>query len=140
MKAIKLYAPKLLASRNQYEAEMGAHRGSVYIEDGELEETQFAHIQLLDMEGRYVASDLGYFPVLPEHFDCMIYEARDGRSWYDYRINAAGIDYFRTTFKIYPDRVTLVVEAEILEKMDRMERAAAALLEGANKIKKLLKR
>lgn len=139
METIKLYAPKLLASRDQYEAEMGKRRGSVYIEDGELEETRFVHVQLLDMEGRYVADDLGYFPVLPDHFDSIVCESRDGRTWYDYRINAVGRDYFKTTYNIYPDRLTLVVEAEVREEMDRMQRRAAALLEEANKIKKLLK-
>ena len=69
--ATKLLAPRIVTKKRhaghswEYEERV---RGSIYVEDGDLEETSFIHCQELDYEGRSIEADLGFFEVTPDMF------------------------------------------------------------------------
>ena len=69
--ATKLLAPKMvLRTRHKgTDAEYTESvKGSIYVEDGELEETCFVHIRTLDCDGRRYVDDYGFFKVTPDMF------------------------------------------------------------------------
>jgi hypothetical protein len=135
----KLFAPVLVPDTRPYSG-CSMKQGSIYIEDGQLEETYLAHVCLLDCEGRYVEEDLGYFEVKPEYFDCKIENNYDGTlTFYEYNINKVGVQYFRNTFNIYPERIKLVPVGEVRAKIAAEQRHAAAILRRVDSMIKLLK-
>lgn len=137
----KLFAPVQVPDPRPYSGHP-MKKGSIYIEDGQLEETYLVHIWSLDMDGRYVDEDFGFFEVKPEYFDCEIRAARtrDGvHTWYEYRWNQTGLDYLGNTFKLYPDRFAMVTVDEVRREIASLERQAAAVQRRADQMKKLLK-
>lgn len=77
--ATKLLAPKV--------------EGSIYIEDGELEETSFIHCRTLDCDGRRYEDDFGFFKVTPDMF--RVEERRtydETRTYLNYYLTAEGLD------------------------------------------------
>lgn len=77
--ATKLLAPKV--------------DGSIYVEDGELEETSFIHCKTLDCDGRRVEDDFGFFKVTPDMFtveERITYD--ETRTYFKYYLTAAGLD------------------------------------------------
>ena len=77
--ATKLLAPKV--------------EGSIYVEDGELEETSFIHCKTLDCDGRRVEDDFGFFKVTPDMFhveERITYDKT--RTYLKYRLTDKGWD------------------------------------------------
>ena len=135
----KLFAPVLVPDTRPYSGR-SMKQGSIYIEDGQLEETYLAHVCILDQDGRYVEEDLGYFEIKPEYFDCELKTAQAGTlTFYRFTINKVGIQYFGDTFKIYPNRIELVTVGEVRAKIEAEQRHAAAILRRVDSMIKLLK-
>ncbi len=69
--ATKLLAP-IIIPKKRHEGSAAEYEerveGSIYVEDGELEETCFIHCEELDCDGRRVEADLGFFKVTPDMF------------------------------------------------------------------------
>ena len=77
--ATKLLAPKV--------------EGSIYVEDGELEETSFIHCKTLDCDGRRVEDDFGFFKVTPDMFHVKERRTYDKtRTYLNYYLTAEGLD------------------------------------------------
>ena len=69
--ATKLLAPRIVTKKRHAgtDAEYTERvKGSIYVEDGELEETCFVHIRTLDCDGRRFEDDYGFFKVTPDMF------------------------------------------------------------------------
>ena len=94
--ATKLLAPVMVRRKREaghsweYEEVV---RGSIYVEDGDLEETCFLHCEELDMEGRRVQADLGFFRVTPDMFtveERITYDKT--KTYFKYRLTEDGWD------------------------------------------------
>ena len=94
--ATKLLAPKMVRRKRhaghswEYEELV---KGSIYVEDGELEETCFIHCKTLDEDGRRVESDLGFFKVTPDMFhveERITYD--ETKTYLNYYLTAEGWD------------------------------------------------
>ena len=69
--ATKLLAPRIVTKKRHAgtDAEYTERvKGSICVEDGELEETCFVHIRTLDCDGRRFEDDYGFFKVTPDMF------------------------------------------------------------------------
>tara|TARA_R100000030_G_scaffold43887_1_gene33152 strand:- start:21 stop:482 length:462 start_codon:yes stop_codon:yes gene_type:complete len=94
--ATKLLAPRIVTKKRhaghswEYEERV---RGSIYVEDGELEETSFIHCKTLDCDGRYVEDDFGFFKVTPDMFHVEERRTYDKTKTYlNYYLTEEGLD------------------------------------------------
>ena len=94
--ATKLLAPKMvLRTRHKgTDAEYTESvKGSIYVEDGELEETCFIHCQTLDEDGRRYEDDYGFFKVTADMFHVEERRTYDEEKTYlNYYLTAEGWD------------------------------------------------
>ena len=118
--------------------------GSIYLEDGDLVETDFLQCKQLDQEGRYVTADLGFFRVTPDMFTVRERVTFDEKSTYfDYRLTDEGWDKLveqglPETEKGYAN-YKLVTRDVLKEKLNNTIVHAAALMKRQERIETLLK-
>lgn len=66
-------------------------KNSIYVEDGDLIETNLIQVHELDMEGKYIVGFVGFFRVKPKYFDVTINKTFDNeKTFYNYRLNEYG--------------------------------------------------
>jgi len=94
--ATKLLAPRIV-TKKRHEGTGAEYtervEGSIYVEDGDLEETCFIHCKTLDCDGRYVEDDFGFFKVTPDMFQ--VEERRtydETKTYLNYYLTAEGLD------------------------------------------------
>ena len=121
--ATKLLAPKMVRRKRHegtaWESETEELvEGSIYIEDGELEETCFIHCQTLDCDGRRVEADLGFFKVTPDMFHVEERITYDKTKTYpNYYLTAEGWDKLQA--QGVPGHITYdVVSRGVLEEAE----------------------
>ena len=144
--ATKLLTPRMvLRKRHGYDWESEQLMpGSIYLEDGDLVETNFLQCKQLDQEGRYVTADLGFFRVTPDMFTVEERVTFDGKSTYfDYRLTDEGWDKLveqglPKTEKGYAN-YKLVTRDVLNENLNNTIVHAAALLKRQERIETLLK-
>ena len=94
--ATKLLAPRIV-TKKRHEGTGAEYtervEGSIYVEDGDLEETCFIHCKTLDCDGRYVEDDFGFFKVTPDMFQVEERRTYDEEKTYlNYYLTAEGLD------------------------------------------------
>ena len=118
--ATKLLAP-IMVRRKRHEGTAWESKteelvkGSIYVEDEELEETCFIHCKTLDCDGRRVEDDLGFFKVTPDMFHVEERRTYDEEKTYlNYYLTAEGWDKLKA--QGVPGHITFdVVSRDILE-------------------------
>ena len=123
--ATKLLAPKV--------------EGSIYVEDGDLEETSFIHCMTLDCDGRRVEDDFGFFKVTPDMFtveERITYD--ETRTYFNYYLTAAGLDKLKA--QGCPGYVVfdVVSRSQVKEKLNNTIVHAAALVKEQARLETLL--
>ena len=144
--ATKLLTPRMvLRKRHGYywESEQ-LMPGSIYVEDGDLVETNFLQCKQLDQEGRYVTADLGFFQVTPDMFTVDEHIPFDGqRTYFKYRLTDEGWD--KLVEQGLPESekgyatYELVTRDVLKEKLNNTIVHAAALMKAQERIETLLK-
>ena len=119
--ATKLLAPKMvLRTRHKgTDAEYTESvKGSIYVEDGELEETCFVHIRTLDEDGRRYEDDYGFFKVTPDMFHVEERRTYDEEKTYlNYYLTAEGWNKLKA--QGLPGHIAYdVVSRDVLEKAE----------------------
>ena len=123
--ATKLLAPKV--------------EGSIYVEDGELEETSFIHCKTLDCDGRRVEDDFGFFKVTPDMFHVKERRTYDKtRTYLNYYLTAEGLDKLKA--QGLPGYVVfdVVSRSQVKEKLNNTIVHAAALVKEQARLETLL--
>ena len=123
--ATKLLAPKV--------------EGSIYVEDGELEETSFIHCKTLDCDGRRVEDDFGFFKVTPDMFQVEERITYDKTKTYlNYYLTAEGLDKLKA--QGCPGYVVfdVVSRSQVKEKLNNTIVHAAALVKEQARLETLL--
>jgi len=144
--ATKLLTPQMVRrKRHGYDWESEQlMKGSIYLEDGDLVETNFLHCKQLDQEGRYVTADLGFFKVTPDMFNVEERVTFDEKSTYfKYRLTDKGWDKLveqglPETEKGYAN-YELVTRDVLNETLNNTIVHAAALMKKQERIETLLK-
>lgn len=144
--ATKLLTPRMvLRKRHGYDWESEQlMKGSIYVEDGDLVETDFLHCKQLDQEGRYATADLGFFRVTPDMFTVEERVTFDEKSTYfDYRLTDEGWDKLveqglPETEKGYAN-YKLVTRDVLKENLNNTIVHVAALVKAQERIETLLK-
>ena len=121
--ATKLLAPKMVRRKRHegttWESETEELvKGSIYVEDGELEETCFVHIRTLDEDGRRFEDDYGFFKVTPDMFhveENITYDKT--KTYLSYYLTAEGWNKLKAHG--LPGHITCdVVSRDVLEKAE----------------------
>ena len=144
--ATKLLTPRMVRrKRHGYDWESEQlMKGSIYLEDGDLVETNFLHCKQLDQEGRYVTADLGFFEVTPDMFNVeerITYDKT--KTYFKYRLTDKGWDKLveqglPETEKGYAN-YELVTRDVLNETLNNTIVHAAALMKKQERIETLLK-
>jgi hypothetical protein len=140
--ATKLLAPRIVTKKRhaghswEYEERV---RGSIYVEDGELEETSFIHCKTLDCDGRYVEDDFGFFKVTPDMFHVEERRTYDKTKTYlNYYLTEEGLDKLKE--QGCPGLVVfdVVSRSQVKEKLNNIIVHAAALVKEQARLETLL--
>ena len=142
--ATKLLAPKMVRRKRHegtaWESETEELvEGSIYIEDGELEETCFIHCKSLDCDGRYVEDDLGFFKVTPDMFHVEERITYDKTKTYpNYYLTAEG--WNKLEAQGVPGHITydVVSRGRVEEELNNVIVHAAALVKEQTRLETLL--
>ena len=119
--ATKLLAPRIV-TKKRHEGTGAEYtervEGSIYVEDGDLEETCFIHCKTLDCDGRYVEDDFGFFKVTPDMFQ--VEERRtydETKTYLSYYLTAEGWNKLKA--QGLPGHITCdVVSRGVLEEAE----------------------
>ena len=123
--ATKLLAPKV--------------EGSIYVEDGELEETSFIHCKTLDCDGRRVEDDFGFFKVTPDMFHVKERRTYDKtRTYLNYYLTAEGLDKLKAQGLPVYVVFDVVSRGVVEEKLNNTIVHAAALVKEQARLETLL--
>ena len=119
--ATKLLAPRIVTKKRHEgtDAEYTERvKGSIYVEDGDLEETCFVHIRTLDEDGRRFEDDYGFFEVTPDMFQVEEHITYDKTKTYlEYYLTAEGWNKLKA--QGLPSHITCdVVSRDVLEKAE----------------------
>ena len=123
--ATKLLAPKV--------------EGSIYVEDGELEETCFIHCRTLDCDGRRYKADFGFFKVTPDMFQVEERRTYDKTKTYlNYYLTAEGLDKLKAQGCPAYVVFDVVSRSQVKEKLNNVIVHAAALVKEQARLETLL--
>ena len=142
--ATKLLAP-IMVRRKRHEGTAWESqteelvKGSIYVEDGDLEETCFIHCKALDCDGRHVEDDFGFFKVTPDMFHVEERSTYDDEKTYlNYYLTADGRDKLKE--QGCPRHVVfdVVSKSQVKEKLNNTIVHAAALVKEQARLETLL--